>query len=114
LAALVWVVGGALEGTLWIVLIGLFVGFYADVVRYYLYGRGLREALSGPTEAVPEATITTASDEFVPATERMASAFAPETIPRIEEPAEFEIRTGGRDRERGWPDWDSGSEPGER
>ncbi|MDL5361289.1 DUF4013 domain-containing protein [Halalkalicoccus sp. NIPERK01] len=105
LAALVWVVGGALEGALWIVLVGLFVGFYADVARYYLYGRGLRRALSDGDTDAPESTEP--ADPFVPATESVAAPFDARTIPVIEEQDSFATRTGDRDTERGWPDWES-------
>lgn len=116
LGAVVWFVGGAIEGTLWIVLVGLFAGFYADVVRYYLYGRGLRRALgvavepepaTGPSRNARDADPTTIS---VPATERPAApaeSFDEGTVPRIEEPGEFATRTGERDRERGWSDWET-------
>lgn len=111
LAALVWVVGGALEGGLWIVLVGLFVGFYADVARYYLYGRGLRRALSasgvGDSARADRPTTAEPTDPFVPATERMAAPFDARTIPVIEEPDSFATRTGDLDDERSWPDWES-------
>lgn len=108
LGALVWLVGGALEGTLWIVVVGLFAGFYANVVRYYLYGRGLRRALSEPDEVDRTRTENPAPpDPFDAATDRVAEPSEERTIPRIEEPADFATRTGKRDRERGWPDWDS-------
>ncbi|MFC6904147.1 DUF4013 domain-containing protein [Halalkalicoccus tibetensis] len=119
LAAVVWLVGGAIEGTLWIVLVGLFVGFYADVVRYYLYGRGLRRALGIDSDPEPatapdrdprDAEPTRSGDPTAssrPATERPAEPIERGTIPRIEEPAEFATRTGRRDRERGWPDWET-------
>ncbi len=107
LALLVWLVGGALEGTLWIVLVGLFVGFYANVARYYLYGRGLRRALSeSDRPARARAEDAAPPEPFVPATERM-TGFEEGTIPRIEEPLAFATRTGKRDRERGWTDWES-------
>lgn len=114
LAALVWIVGGALEGTLLILLVGLFVGFYADVVRYYLYGRGLRRALAGPPGPEPTPAGSEPTDAFVPATKRMARPFDAEAVPRIEDPEAFETRTGRRDRERGWPDWESESGPEKR
>lgn len=106
LAALVWLVGGALEGSLWIVLVGFFIGFYANVARYYLYGRGLREALSEPA-TIPTDT-PERNDPFVPATERLADPVDEKTIPHIEEPVAFETRSRELDRERGWPDWESG------
>lgn len=108
LAALVWFVGGALEGALWIVLIGLFIGFYADIVRYYLYGRGLRQALH-PNEYQEsvEREHREPVDRFVPATERLAEPLDRKTIPRIEDLTTFETRTGRLDHERGWPDWKS-------
>ncbi|ADJ15204.1 DUF4013 domain-containing protein [Halalkalicoccus jeotgali] len=115
LGALVWAVGAALEGALWVVTIGLFVGFYADVARYYLYGRGLGRALSGPpAREPPRAEDRELPPPVVPASERAACPVDPETIPRIEDPATFETRTGGRDRRRGWPDWESESDPDER
>ena len=119
LAAVVWFVGGAIEGTLWIVLVGLFVGFYADVVRYYLYGRGLRRALgidsdpepaTAPGQESRDAEPTRSGNPTSssrPATERPAESFDDGTIPVIEEPGEFATRTGRRDRDRGWPDWES-------
>lgn len=108
LAAIVWIVGGALEGLLWVVVVGLFVGFYADVVRYYLYGRGLRRALS---DAEPEGAIVEATDDIGSADRAHHDAgiepFDRATIPRIEEPRAFETRSGALDSERGWPDWES-------
>jgi hypothetical protein len=104
--ALVWLVGGALEGALWFVLIGLFVGFYANVVRYYLYGRGLHDARNPTDRREPvERRHSEQRDRFVPATERLAAPFDGKTIPRIEEPVVFETRTGKLDAERGWTDW---------
>lgn len=120
LGAVVWFVGGAIEGTLWVVLVGLFVGFYADVVRYYLYGHGLRRALGLDSEPEPATApsrspargsgTSRSADPAAPsvlATERSAESVDGATIPRIEEPGEFATRTGERDRERGWPDWES-------
>jgi hypothetical protein len=104
----VWLVGGALEGSLWFVLIGLFIGFYADVVRYYLYGRGLHDALNPTTRHEPvEPAHETRSDRFVPATERLAEPIDEKTIPRIEESSMFKTRTGTLDAERGWTDWET-------
>lgn len=104
----VWLVGGALEGSLSFVLIGLFIGFYADVVRYYLYGRGLRNALDPASRRKSvEPANETRSDRFVPATKRLAEPFSRDTIPRIEEPVAFETRTGTLDAERGWTDWET-------
>ena len=104
----VWLVGGALEGSLWFVLIGLFVGFYADVARYYLYGRGLHEALN-PTNHRQSIEPVYDPDRvrFVPATERLAEPVDEKTIPRIEESAVFKTRTGKLDAEQGWPDWET-------
>lgn len=99
LAALVWVVGGALEGTLSIVLIGFFVGFYADVARYALYGRGLRAAL-GEADPAPAETAR-GSEGTTP------RSVPPAVLPEIEEPESFAARTRSADRERGWPDWET-------
>ncbi|KYH26667.1 hypothetical protein HAPAU_17670 [Halalkalicoccus paucihalophilus] len=107
LGVLVWIVGGALQGTLWILVVGPFVGFYADVARYYLYGRGLRRALSNSStdgRTHPEGRERT---DPAPAVDQLADPFKRATIPRIETPDEFATRTGKRDHERGWPDWES-------
>lgn len=104
LAAPVWVVGGALEGTLSIVLVGFFVGFYADVVRYYLFGRGLRTALG-------EEDVTSADEdedeERGPSADRDRRPISHRVLPEIEEPETFAARTRSVDRERGWPDWET-------
>lgn len=104
LAALVWLVGGALEGALSIVLMGFFVGFYVDVVRYYLYGRGLRTALDEedvtPTDEGEE-------EERVPSSDRHRRPIPSAALPKIEEPETFVARTRSVDRERGWPDWET-------
>lgn len=100
LAALVWFVGATLEGTLSIVLVGFFVGFYADVVRYYLYGRGLRAAL-GETDPTPSAETARGSEEATPRSVPRA------VLPEIEEYDRFAARTRSIDRERGWADWET-------
>lgn len=103
LAVVVWLVGGALAGLLWAVVVGLFVGFYADVSRYYLYGRGLRRALSEEElERMESETLDDADDD------RRSGAnesFDGTTIPLIEGPRAFETRMGRLDDERGWSDW---------
>lgn len=99
LAVPVWFVGGALEGTLSFVLVGFFVGFYADVVRYYLYARGLRTALGG-ADPTPE------EEEDEPA--GPARRPVPRAVlPELEEPETFAARTRSVDRERGWTDWET-------
>lgn len=98
LAAPVWFVGGALEGTFSFVLVGFFVGFYADVVRYYLYGRGLRVALDGVERAPP-------NEEDDPGSVRRPVPRA--VFPEFEEPETFVTRTRSVDRERGWADWET-------
>lgn len=100
LAALVWFVGATLEGTLSIVLVGFFVGFYADVVRYHLYGRGLRAAL-GETDPTPSAETARGSEEATPRSVPRA------VLPEIEEYDRFAARTRSIDRERGWADWET-------
>lgn len=110
LGALVWIVGGALEGALWIVVVGLFVGFYADVARYYLYGRGLRRALSEPSEGDRAGPEERKRQDQTPAIDGVTDRFERGTLPRIEEPDTFATRTGKRDHERGWPDWESESD----
>lgn len=98
LAVPVWFVGGALEGTLSFVLVGFFVGFYADVVRYYLYARGLRTALDG-ADPTPEEEDEPAGPPRRP---------VPRTVlPELEEPETFAARTRSVDRERGWTDWET-------
>lgn len=100
LAALVWFVGATLEGTLSIVLVGFFVGFYADVVRYHLYGRGLRAALGG-ADSAPSSGTARGSEESPPRSVPRA------VLPEIEEYDRFAARTRSIDRERGWPDWET-------
>lgn len=100
LAVPVWAVGGALERTLSFVLIGFFVGFYADVVRYALYGRGLRAAL-GEADPATAAETARGSEEATP------RSVPPAALPEIEEPESFAARTRSTDRERGWPDWET-------
>ncbi|WP_336363978.1 DUF4013 domain-containing protein [Halalkalicoccus salilacus] len=100
LAVLVWFVGATLEGTLSIVLVGFFVGFYADVVRYHLYGRGLRAAL-GETDPTPSAETARGSEET---TQRSVPRIV---LPEIEEYDRFAARTRSIDRERGWADWET-------
>lgn len=107
LGVLVWIGGGALEGTLWVLVVGLFVGFYADVARYYLYGRGLRRALSNASTDEPPRPAGRERPDPAPAADRLADPVGRATIPRIETPDEFATRTGKRDHERGWPDWES-------
>jgi hypothetical protein len=96
LAAPVWFVGLALEGALSFVLVGFFVGFYADVVRYYLYGRGLRTALADEPAPVEEA-----ADESAPRSIPRAA------LPELEEPETYAARVRSVDRERGWADWET-------
>lgn len=125
LAILVWFVGATLEGSLSFVLVGFFVGFYAAVVRQYLYGRGLRVAL-GEGEAP---AYVDADREDVGETEREVGTETgpgigadgdlttseprpvPETVlPVFEEPERYAAREGSgesADRERGWTDWES-------
>ncbi|WP_122090485.1 DUF4013 domain-containing protein [Halalkalicoccus subterraneus] len=110
LGMLIWIVGGVLEGTLWLVVVGLFVGFYADVARYYLYGRGLSRALSEPSDGERAASEERRRQDRTPAIDGVTDRFETGTIPRIEEPDTFAIRTGKRDHERGWPDWESASD----
>lgn len=98
LAVPVWFVGGALEGTFSFVLVGFFVGFYADVVRYYLYARGLRTALDG-ADPTPEEE----NDSTEPARRPVPRA----VLPELEEPETFAARTRSVDRERGWTDWET-------
>lgn len=98
LAVPVWFVGGALEGTLSFVLVGFFVGFYADVVRYYLYARGLRTALDG-TDPTPDEEDEPAGPAHRPVPRSV--------LPEFEEPETFAARTRSVDRERGWADWET-------
>lgn len=112
LAAVVWLVGATLEGAFSVVLVGLFVGFYADVAGCYLYGRGLRTALDAP-EGIESADETDRADERERGDEN-ASEFEsdrrpvpPSALPAIEEYETFAARVETIDRERGWTDWET-------
>jgi hypothetical protein len=55
LAVLIGIVGGLLGSALSIVVVGIFVLFYVQVVTYYLWGRGFAEGLGKKRRAVAEA-----------------------------------------------------------
>lgn len=105
LGVLVWLVGSALEGALSIVLIGVFLGFYADIARWYLYGCGFSVALEGTTPP-DRADAEAASGSPVETEPTLPTA----AVPVIEEPEAFSARTRAVDHERGWPDWETDQE----
>ena len=109
LATVVWLVGATLESSLSVVLIGFFVGFYADVVRYYLYGRGLRTALEGAdtTDDGEQTADTDGEGENESERDREERPTPRAVFPEIEEPETFAARTRSVDHDRGWTDWET-------
>lgn len=101
LATVVWIVGGSLEGTLSFLLVGFFVGFYADVVRYYLYARGLRTALG------EGGVVTADDDEKRGGSDGRKRPIPRAVLPELEEPETYAARVRSVDRERGWADWET-------
>ncbi|SFG33667.1 Protein of unknown function [Halopelagius inordinatus] len=57
LAIVVGVVGGLVGSALSVVLVGIFVLFYVQVVSYYLFGRGFTEGLSEKRRAAAETNV---------------------------------------------------------
>jgi hypothetical protein len=114
LAALVAVVGYAVALPLAPLLVGFFLLFYVDVVRYALYATGIDRALSGTDRLAGDDTIEESG--FSPATAHvveLASGDRPNTeCGDSEECHASEGVSGGgssdvsANGDRDWPDWD--------
>lgn len=108
-AAVIRLVAWGLQGSLAIVLAGFFLGFYADVARYYCYGRGLLTALEG----TPPERAADVDAEPEPGSDRDGDpgrSIDPTVLPVLEDREAYLARTRAVDEKRGWPDWDTGTE----